>query len=76
MRTSILVEDMPHFEIRNGLLHITGNVSEFALPLSVVRKCLPAIAAAIARHDSRPDPVIPLCDLCVRHNLPRLGSAH
>lgn len=59
MRTSTLVEDMPHFEIRDGLLHITGNVSEFALPLAVVRRCLPAIAEAIAAFDSRGDNVIP-----------------
>jgi hypothetical protein len=76
MRTSTLVEDMPKFEIRDGLLHVIGNITEYALPLALVRRAIPAIAAAIAQFDARPDNVIPLCDLCVRHNLPRLGSAH
>jgi hypothetical protein len=76
MRTSTLVEDMPKFEIRDGLLHIIGNTANYALPLAVVRQCLPEIERAIAVFDSRQDNVIPLCDLCVRHNLPRLGSAH
>ena len=68
MRTSTLVEDMPKFEIRDGLLHIIGNVAEYALPLAVVRQCLPAIAAVVAEFDSRPDNVtIMACFECARY---------
>jgi hypothetical protein len=46
------------------------------VPIRVFRQMVGRGQAAIAEHDARPDNVIPLCDLCVRHNLPRLGSAH
>lgn len=44
------------------------------IPLHVFRDMVRRAKDAIAAHDAKPDNVIPLCDLCVRHNLPRMGA--
>ena len=46
------------------------------VPIRVFREMVGRAIVALAQHDTKPDNVIPLCDLCVRHNLPRLGGAH
>jgi hypothetical protein len=70
------VNGVPPMEIKDGMLHVgpgpLGNTGVF--PLAVVRKMHKEMARLIAEHDAKPDPVIPLCELCVRRNLPRLGS--
>lgn len=65
------VEGGVQMEIRGDHFHIWTDGTAYALPLSVARKLSRLCSTVIANHDARADNVVPLCELCTRHNLPR-----
>ena len=66
------IEKPPIFEVRGD--HIYTQIGEgivFCASISTMRQAVAGAQAAIAEYDRMPDPVVPLCDLCTRHNLPK-----
>lgn len=69
---AIFVRAMPTIEISEDEIVFIGTAKgTFAIPLAQYRVLHRSGAVALAVHDGRADNVIPLCELCVRHDLPR-----
>lgn len=69
---AILIRTRPEIEIVGDIVFIGTAKGTFAMPVSEYRALHGDGTAALAAHDAAAGQnVIPLCQLCTRHNLPR-----
>lgn len=73
MRAATLVEFLPNIEIRDGLIHLSDDAgrAHYAIPEHLAERIMSAIRKAINIARNGQSNVIPLCELCVRHDLPK-----
>lgn len=69
----MLVDQLPTFEIRSDNFRITlSDGQAFAVPMHVMVPALAEIGRLKRQWEGRAQiAVVPLCELCIRHNLPR-----
>jgi len=72
----IYIAQVPTIEIRDGLVFVSSENGEWVWKISDFRRFVGRGQAAVAINDRLPDNVIPLCELCVRHKLPRVADDH
>jgi hypothetical protein len=67
------VANAPEMVVKDGLLHVgPGPLGHtMVVPLSMARRAHIQLGAVLAEYDRRPDPVVPLCELCISRDLPR-----
>lgn len=70
-RLAKVVREIPVFEPDGDWFYFTLGKQSYGMSVRDFRAAVVAAAEALRAFDNKPDTVVPLCELCIRHDLPR-----